>query len=141
MKKYKFKINDDKYSAKILKYTGELVRVEVNGVEYEVEIQQEKLDHPKLIRSQKSSPEISISASKPKQQFTKGALLAPIPGLVVKINVSEGDVVKSGDTVMILEAMKMESEINAEKDGSVQKILVKEGDNIEEGQALIEIGD
>ncbi len=141
MKKYKFKINDDKYSAKILKYTGELVRVEVNGVEYEVEIQQEKLDHPKLVRSQKSSPEISISASKPQQQSAKGTLLAPIPGLVVKINVSEGDVVKAGDTVMILEAMKMESEINAEKDGSVQKILVKEGDNIEEGQALIEIGD
>ena len=67
------------------------------------------------------------------------AINAPLSGNVFKILVSEGDAVSNGDVVIILEAMKMETEIRSAFDGTAGRILVKEGDSVASGQALIEL--
>jgi len=139
MKTYKFKINDEKYNAKILEYKGDNIRVEVNGIEYKVELESESSKSiPKLVRSEK--PKANLSASIPANPTTgvKG-VKAPIPGLVHTVLVNEGDKIARGDTVIILEAMKMESEISSAISGVVKKVLVKEGVSVQEGQVLIEI--
>jgi biotin carboxyl carrier protein len=139
MKTYKFTINNEKYKAKILEYKGDNIRVEVNGIEYKVELETESINSaPKLIRSEK--PRTSTITPIPVSPATgvKG-VKAPIPGLVHSILIQEGAVVNKGEPVVILEAMKMESEISSSFTGKVKKIMVKEGDTVQEGQILIEI--
>ncbi|HIQ05951.1 MAG TPA: biotin/lipoyl-binding protein, partial [Anaerolineae bacterium] len=65
------------------------------------------------------------------------AITAPIPGMVVKVQVDEGDSVKAGQSVMILEAMKMENELRAPRDGVVRAVLVKPGDHVDQDQVLV----
>ena len=65
-------------------------------------------------------------------------LKAPMPGLILKINISVGDEVKKGDPLLILEAMKMENVIKAPCDGVVKSVLVKEKDSVEKNQILLE---
>ncbi|MCD4795647.1 MAG: acetyl-CoA carboxylase biotin carboxyl carrier protein subunit [Candidatus Cloacimonetes bacterium] len=143
MKTYKFEINGDKYKAKILEYKGDSILVKVNGVEYKVDVETEiEKPIPKLVRSRTTTPDISVSGSKPLSASARaGELVAPIPGLIHTILVKEGDIVKSGKPVIILEAMKMESEILANNDGKIIKILVKEGESVQERQLLMEIGE
>jgi pyruvate carboxylase len=66
-------------------------------------------------------------------------VVAPIPGLVLKVLVKEGDVVKQDQPVIMLEAMKMESEITSTVTGTIKKIHVKEGDSVQERQLLMEV--
>lgn len=63
---------------------------------------------------------------------------SPMPGLVIKVNVSEGDEVKEGDQLVILEAMKMENVIKAPADATVKKVTVNENDSVEKGEVLVE---
>lgn len=144
MKNYKMKINGEKYEAKILDYKGTHVSVEVNGNEYLVELELEKPSRVELVRNVKSSPDLNISTSKPKPkvktQANPGTVVSPIPGLVLTILVKEGDTISEGDPVLILEAMKMESEIVSTASGTVKAILVKEGASVQEDDGLIEIG-
>ncbi|HEX2621115.1 MAG TPA: biotin/lipoyl-containing protein [Phototrophicaceae bacterium] len=67
------------------------------------------------------------------------SIKAPMPGLIVAIQVSEGDAVKGGQTVVILESMKMQNELKAPRDGTVQRISVKAGDTVEQKKVLITI--
>jgi biotin carboxyl carrier protein len=66
------------------------------------------------------------------------SIKAPMPGLIVKINVAPGDVVKTGDALLVLEAMKMENMIKASGEATVSQVKVKKGDSVEKGQVLIE---
>jgi len=143
MKTYKFKINQEVYKTKILEYKGSSAVVEVNGNEYFIEIEREaSKSAPRLVRSQKSKPDYKVSNKPtPKPASTADGITAPIAGLIHTIKVKECDVVKEGDVVVVLEAMKMESDITADNSGTVKKIAVKEGDNVQEGQLLIEIGE
>jgi len=70
-----------------------------------------------------------------------GELTAPMPGQVRAVNVSEGDVVTKGQTLIVLEAMKMEMKIQSSSNGTVSKLFVKQGDTVEREQMLIEIVD
>ena len=142
MKTYKFKINKDKYVAKILEYKGDSVVVEVNNGTYYVEIEHEESKVKKLARSKKPISNI-IPVSTPKAKIVSGvgSVVAPIPGQIHSILVKEGDMVNVGDPVIILEAMKMESEIVAVASGKVVKITVKLGDNVQEGVVMLEIGE
>ncbi len=70
-----------------------------------------------------------------------GELAAPMPGQVRAVNVSEGDTVTKGQTLMVLEAMKMEIRIQSPSDGTVNKLFVKQGQTVEREQMLIEIVD
>ncbi len=138
MKKYKFKINGQVFETKIKEYKGTSAIVTVNGVDIPIEIEPQKNDNiPKLVRNVKK-PTVGIQTPKlPKAG--SGDVIAPIPGTVVKILAKEGDFVNEGDPIMILEAMKMESEINATYSGRVKKIMVKEGDSVQEDQILLHI--
>jgi len=141
MKTYKMKINGEKYDAKIKKYKNFQVVVEVNGIDYEIEL--EKTDHKKtvIVRSEKTKPVLDVVKTPAKSVVASaGSVLAPIPGLVLRLLVKEGDNVNAGDTVLILEAMKMESEIASTATGIIKTINVKEGASVQEGEVLIEVG-
>ena len=70
---------------------------------------------------------------------TANAVKAPLPGVVTEIKVAVGDEVKAGDTVLVLEAMKMANNIEAEKDGKVTAICVKQGESVLEDSPLVVI--
>ncbi|RLI10274.1 hypothetical protein DRO33_05730 [Candidatus Bathyarchaeota archaeon] len=67
----------------------------------------------------------------------KGAIISPIPGRVVALKVRPGDKVRKGDVLLIIEAMKMENEIRAPRDGTVKELLVSEGSSVSTGQPLL----
>ncbi len=137
------KINDEQFEAKIKENTGNTVIVEVNGIEYKIEL--EKPAKPQNKPAERESKEIHQHAKQPsapsKHSVSSGAVSAPIPGLVLHILVKEGDLIKLGDTVLVLEAMKMESEIASTAHGIVKKIRVSEGQSVQEDEVLIEVGE
>ncbi len=141
MKTYKMKINGEKYDAKIKKYKSDQVIVEVNGIDYEIELEKTDRRKTEIVRSEKTRPSLNVVKTPAKPVTTgTGSLLAPIPGLILRILVNEGDSVNAGDTVLILEAMKMESEIASTTTGIIKKIIVKEGVSVQEGEVLLEVG-
>ncbi len=143
MKTYKIIVDGRRYEGKVVEYTESKVVVRLNNVDYTVGIEHEEYDHvPKLVRRKKQEAETHIvNAPKKVSAYKPGQLLAPIPGVVLSVLVKEGDIVKEGDVVLILEAMKMESEITAKASGPVTAIRVAKGENVAESQVLLEIGE
>ena len=84
-------------------------------------------------------PRPAAVAAKPaaKPAAAKGGVKSPLPGVILDIKVKEGDVVKKGQTVIILEAMKMENSINADRDGKITAIKVSKGESVLEGTDLV----
>ena len=139
MKKYKFIIKGHDYEVDILNYENDVVELEVNGTHYSVEVQREVKDKPKtprLVRTAvpKPSPEEAGIARAPSPTVT---VKTPLPGTILKILAKEGDQVKKGDTLLIMEAMKMENNIIAEKAGKVVQVRVKEGDTVLQNDVLV----
>ena len=141
MKKFKFTIRGNDYEVHIKDIDGDIANIEVNGTQYEVEIHQEKVKStktPTLVR-----PRVTVDRkdSKIKKTVSSRAYLlkAPLPGSIFKIIKHEGDEVKKGDTVMVMEAMKMENNIQSEKDGKIVSLKVKEGDAVLQNDVLAEI--
>lgn len=138
MKNYKFTINGNEYEVEILNFEDNSAKIEVNGTPYEVEIQQEvkKTKTPKLVRSAvpKTDGNIKKVASSGSQ-----VIKAPLPGNILEIKVKAGDAVKKGDKLLIMEAMKMENNVLAEKDGTVKDVKVNNGDSVLQGDVLVEI--
>ncbi len=144
MKKYKMKINGEDYEAKIVSYDGINAVVNVNGTDFNIEIDNNQAPAtPKLVRTEKRPVNNSVNVTpKPKKTNTSGnGITAPLPGTVLEIKVKVGDEVNDGDVVLILEAMKMESEIVSEVSGTIKAINVNTGDSVQENQLLIEIGE
>lgn len=143
MKEYKYRINGNLYTVKVGDIDENLAKVEVNGVPYKVELQ--KTDKPVTIVS-KPRPQAAPRTEGGAKVITKPAasagsyqVKAPLPGVVMSIPVKVGDTVKASDTVVMLEAMKMENAIHAGVDGTVKEILVSAGDSVLEGNPLIVI--
>ncbi len=116
------------------------LKVTVNGIEYDVDVEVEEEPTPSLgaiMVGSASAYGVTPTAAKAPAD-TKNGLTAPISGTVVKILVEEGAAVKGGETLMILEAMKMETEITAPGDGTVAAIDVEVGEAVQGGQVLIE---
>ncbi len=141
MKEYKYRINGNLYSVKIGDIDNNLAKVEVNGVPYKVEL--EKTDKPVTIVSAprpSAAPRTETGAkviAKPQAAAGGYQVKAPLPGVVLSVAVKVGDVVKASDTVVVLEAMKMENAIHAGNDGKVASIAVTPGDSVLEGAVLI----
>lgn len=74
-------------------------------------------------------------------KVSPGDVTAPMPGLILEVKVSEGDMVRMGDVVVRMEAMKMENDILATRDGAVSKVHVEKGAEVQGGQVLVTIGD
>ncbi|HKL08307.1 MAG TPA: biotin/lipoyl-containing protein [Bacteroidales bacterium] len=141
MKQFKFTIRGNDYEVEIKDYEDNIAIIEVNGTQYEVEVHQKEMKTTKTPRLVRSNVPVERKDSKIKKSVSSRAysLKAPLPGNIFKILKSEGDEVKKGDTIMIMEAMKMENNIQSEKDGKITSIKVKEGDAVLQNDVLAEI--
>ena len=138
MKKYKFKINGNSYHVDIKEALGSIMQLEVNGSSYEVTLETEVKTSktPTLIRTE---PRPNQKVQPLKTSASTKKIIAPLPGIILKILVKEGDQVKTGDAMLVLEAMKMENTILAEASGQVQSIKVQPNGSVLQGDLLMEI--
>ncbi|MGN0092095.1 MAG: biotin/lipoyl-containing protein [Alistipes sp.] len=152
MKNYSLKINGNQYNVEIdeINETSTEASVVVNGTTYKVEIAGAKarpVSKPHVIPAPQATglsvTPTTASASKPVAAApAAGAgynVLCPLPGTVISVNVKEGDTVAAGQTLLVLEAMKMENNIDAERGGKVKSVLAKQGATVMEGDLLIVI--
>ena len=141
MKTYKMKINGNEYEVAIQDVNGQNVEVEVNGIAYSVELDQPaRTERPKPVIARPSAPAattVAPSASQQNDVHAEGATKSPLPGTILSINVTVGQSVKAGDVAIVLEAMKMENNINCGRDGVVKAVYVQKGDNVLEGADLL----
>ncbi|AZA12961.1 biotin/lipoyl-containing protein [Corynebacterium choanae] len=116
------------------------LKVTVNGVAYsvDVEVEEEQRSLGTIITGSRSSS-MTEPATASVQGVAANAVVAPLAGSVSKVLVSEGDEITSGTVLLVLEAMKMETEITAPSDGVVSAINVAQGDSVQAGQSLVEI--
>lgn len=159
MKEVKFDINGKEYKVQINKFGAYEAVLTVNGRTYEIGLKDLGLESVSDIKPQPHIPQqapgaqpapIAFSESqvtaagpagpvykKPDTVVHAKSIVAPLPGLIMKILVKPGDAVEPGKDVMIMEAMKMENEIQANAKGIVKEVRVKEGDNVSEGDVLV----
>ncbi len=153
MKNYSLKINGHQYDVAIddINESSTTASVVVNGVSYNVEIDggaaRSAVKKPHVVPAPKSSglsvtPAGAASAPVAAAPAAGGAgtISCPLPGTVLSIKVNVGDTVKVGQTLLVVEAMKMENNIDADRAGVVKSIAVREGDTVAEGAALLTIG-
>lgn len=146
MKTYKYIINGESYEV-VIKSVGEQIsEVEVNGVEYRVENVEAPAKPKPVVRPKApvSQPSVSSAPATPQRSASPagaGSITSPLPGVILDVKVKEGDAVKKGQCLMVLEAMKMENSIEADRDGKVVSIKVKQGDSVMEGDTLVSIGE
>lgn len=138
MKKFDFTIRGTKYNVNIESVEDNLAQIEVNGTKYNVELNREvkQTKTPTLVRKAVARKPGEGQIAKKAGGFT---VKAPLPGSIFKILVSEGDAIKKGDNLLIMEAMKMENNVLAEKDGTIKSMKVSEGDAVLQNDVLIEM--
>lgn len=147
MKQYQYTINGTQYDVTITGIMGSKAQVTVNGIPFEVEMHGSTLtegDLPTVTATEQapattSQPEPEVTATEKTNPGTGTPIKAPLPGVVTKILVKVGEKVTKGQTVLVLEAMKMENNITAEKDGAVTSICVAAGDSVMESTTLLTI--
>ena len=138
MNNFKYTINGNVYQVVINRIENTFAEVEVNGTYYKVEMN--KPTKKQIVTINRPAQTSVAPVAKPQQ--TGGgvsALRSPLPGIILEISCSVGDNVKKGQKLMILEAMKMENVINAEKDGVIKEIKVSKGDSVLEGTELVTV--
>jgi biotin carboxyl carrier protein len=146
-KEYKFKINGHEYEVSVASVEAGVAKVTVNGTLYEVEVQSNTLLKPQPPKPAAVSPATysataPVSPAKIDQSAPAGSaspLKSPLPGVILEVKVREGDAVKAGQLMMVLEAMKMENNIDAHKAGVVKSINKRQGDSVLEGDVLLTI--
>ena len=141
MKEYKYKINGNNYTVAVGDIDNNIAQIEVNGVPYKVELDRPapaavKVNTPRPSAAPRTATGEKVIASKP-AAAGKGSVVAPLPGVVISVNVKVGDTVKASDTVVMLEAMKMENAIRAGRDGKVTAVNVAPGDSVLQDAPLI----
>lgn len=140
MKQYKYKINGNLYNVTVNDVEDNIANVEVNGTSYKIELEQPVKAAPKPVTRPAAAPKTETGApvvTKQPAAAKKDGVKSPLPGVILDLKVKEGDTVKKGQTIIILEAMKMENNINAHKDGKVVEIKVNKGDSVLEGTDLV----
>lgn len=145
MKQFIYRINGQEYIVAVNRKDDSNAEVAVNGTNYDVELVNDE-EEVTLVARPAAKASASTPAAAPKAAApTKGgaagskAVKSPLPGIVVKIDVAVGDAVKKGQTVAILEAMKMENNIQAPADGTVASIDVNVGDSVLEGVTILSL--
>ena len=131
MKEYKLKINSNDYHVVVSGLSNGRADVMVNGQSYSVEIAD---------AGAASAPAVTATAPAPAAKpAAGGAVKSPLPGVVLDIQVAVGDRVGTAQRLMILEAMKMENNIDSDREGTVKEIKVATGDSVLEGDVLLTI--
>jgi biotin carboxyl carrier protein len=141
MKEYKFKINGKEYNVAVNGIEGKNADVTVNGVNYQVELENEV--SPAVAAAPAAAApaaQAAPAAAAPKPAGAGKKIESPLPGVIVSVDVKEGQAVKRGQKVAVIEAMKMENEILAECDGTITAVHVKQGDSVLEGADIVTIG-
>ncbi len=151
MNKYQYKVQGVDYEVEIQEVEGNIAKVNVNGIPFEVEMQQpiNAAKHPTIVKPKVEAPKPAATAAPAaksnaipagKAVPAKGTpLLAPLPGTITNVLVKAGEEVFAGQVVVILEAMKMQNNIEAEQSGIVTAVNVNNGDNVMEGATLLTI--
>ena len=160
MAKYEYKVKGVDYVVEIQDIEGNIANVTVNGIPFEVEMKQPvksskqkvKLSEERRVKSEEfnsssSATNASSATNESSAPITKPAaaaasakpVVAPLPGTINEIKVKVGDKVNAGDTVVVLEAMKMQNNIDAETSGTIASINVNKGDAVMEGDTLVTI--
>jgi biotin carboxyl carrier protein len=137
MKKFNFKIRGNSYHTEILEFEKNIAKVEINGTIYTVEVEKEiqVSKTPTLVRKKPN-----IKTEKKIKKTGDGVdIKAPLPGNILEIKVAKGNTVAKGDTLLVMEAMKMENNILAEKDGEITDIACAVGDSVLQNDVLIKI--
>ena len=130
-------ISEDNENIRIFKWSHDFIDVEISNVRYRSKISLE--DDLLLVHTNKGDllfnilPKFNIAL----EEVIKGGLVAPMPGKVVEIKVKKGSNIKKGDTLVILEAMKMEHKVLAPDNGKVKEVLIKENEQVENGETLV----
>ena len=158
MKTYKYKVQGVDYEVEIAEVEGKIAHVNVNGIPFEIEMQKpiNAAKHPALAATKRTAPAAPVTPAAPVQSAQPVAkpqpaqpaaaagagtpVKAPLPGTINAINVKVGDTVAVGDVVIVLEAMKMQNNIEAENAGTVTSILVNPGDSVMEGAVMLTSG-
>lgn len=138
MKSFKYIINGNTYKVVINRIEDTTAEVEVNGTPYKVEM--DKPAKKQVVTIKRPAQTTVAPIARPQQSAGgSGALKSPLPGVVLELACKVGDTVKKGQKVLVLEAMKMENVINADRDGVVKELKVNQGDSVLEGADLIVI--
>ena len=131
-----FSVNEDS-TAQILDWSGKGIDIEINNSRFFSKVTQDKdnlvVHGPWGDVLFKVLPRFTL----PGTEIQAGGLVAPMPGKVIDLKVKVGSKVKKGDTLVILEAMKMEHQVKASKDGKITKVLIKKDDQLENGALLM----
>ena len=161
MAKYEYKVKGVDYVVEIQDIEGNIANVTVNGIPFEVEMKQPVKSSKQKVKlsdgqnnisassvasagsaagSSSATNESSAPITKPAAAAASGKpVVAPLPGTINEIKVKVGDKVNAGDTVVVLEAMKMQNNIDAETSGTIASINVNKGDAVMEGDTLVTI--
>ena len=151
MNKYQYKVQGVDYNVEIEEVSGNLAKVNVNGIPFEVELQQpinaaQAITRPKVSAPKSApaaapaaAPSVAVPAAAP-VAGNGTSVKSPLPGTITAVNVKVGDKVNNGDTVVVLEAMKMQNNIEAETTGTITSVAVSAGDSVMEGSVLVTIG-
>ena len=150
MNKYQYKVQGVDYDVEIEEVEGNLAKVSVNGIQFEVELKRpinpvHAIKKPKVAAPKPAAPAPApaaapVAAAPAAAPGSGNPVKAPLPGTISSISVKVGDQVSVGDTVLVLEAMKMQNNIEAEYAGIVTSIVVNPGDSVMEGAVLLTIG-
>lgn len=146
MKEYKLKINGNDYNVAIDEVEENKAKVEVNGTPYTVEFDKPVTKKKPTVVINRPAPAAAgaapaVQVSKPAAPAGNGTKVnSPLPGVVLGLSVREGDTVKKGQGILVLEAMKMENTIEAPCDGTLKQFMVQKGDSVLEGATLAIIG-
>ncbi len=140
MKEYKYTINGEKYEIIVKEVVDTKATVTVNGNDYTVEWEKPEEKKPVVVAKPVVKPTaapVSTPAAVAAAPVNGHAIKTPLPGVIIDVKVNVGDSVTKGQTVVLLEAMKMENNINADRDGKVASISVAKGDTVADGAVLI----
>ena len=153
MNKYQYKVQGVDYDVEIEEVEGNIAKVNVNGIRFDVEMKQPinpastlkkvHVQAPKPVSRPSVAPAAAAAAAPAPQAAPAGAgspVKAPLPGTITELKVNIGDTVKVGDVVLVLEAMKMQNNIESEYEGTVTSINAKHGETVMEGAVLMTIG-
>lgn len=137
MRNFHLTINGKRYAVSVERDPGsDELEITIDGETHRVEVEEEEKAAPSAAPAPRPA-----AARKPAPRATSvgGKILAPLPGVVLSVEVAAGDSARAGDTLLVLEAMKMENVILADSDCVVQAVHVRKGDKVEASQLLLEI--
>jgi len=142
-KSYKIKILGTEYEVDIHSVEDNIARLTVNEVEFEVEVEgfttnPTRMSTKPIVKTDTMQSETPV-VKRPVASNSGYVLKSPLPGIIIDIPVKEGDSVKAGQVMVILEAMKMENNIEIDRDGIIAQIGPKKGDAVQEGDLLIKL--